>query len=267
MRPQDVLTWGSYRVDALDGRTFVVDDPRVEQGTGVKFTYKGNELELTILRPAQKGSVANKEPLPCRFSMGTTDTILLEPALPNHPLIIRPKQPYAIVPNGRAEVFIEVPLSLSVSLPGKRNQQVLISEIEFASLSKSWFGEVTAGELSYSLESSLPTDLMSCGLGNGFAICPITITNETSQLLDFQRMYLRVQNLTIYADNDASPGLILTDATQVVFRGEDAVSQITYDKRIERFGKGLRKIADPREPENRNVLKRSLFFIRSLTLS
>ena len=262
-----MLTWGRYPVRDLDGKQFLVDDPRIEPGTGVSFSVTAQELELTLVSPSKGRRLSEAELVPRRFSLGTTDSILLEPALPDHPLIIRPDQPYSIVPDGSAEVFIEVPLSLAIILPGKRSQRIHLAEINFAPLSKSWFGEVTAGELSYSLESSLPAELKDCAVGNGYAVCPISITNETPQLLDFQRMYLRVQHLTIYKGSQKNTECIITDATQVVFRGEDAVSQISYDKRVDRFVKDLKKIEDPREPESRNVLKRSLFFIKSLTLS
>jgi hypothetical protein len=181
------------------------------------------------------------------------------PALPDRSLVIRPRYPLN-VPRGKDVLFfvnIPVWVRILVGLPEKTT----LFELPTVVLSKTWFGDPTTGELCYSLKTKAMRDLNAVENHAYMATCPVLIRNQAPSDLDFQRICIRVEHLTVYQGETR----LWTNQVEVQFRGEELTSQIIMNRDIPGFDEAAEAICPAREPVEKSLLKKSFFFLKSLT--
>lgn len=221
------------------------------------------DSSITILRKRGILSIEKNseksEPELKRFMVGIETMVYLEPALPELPIVIKPSGELSIIPGNKLEVELEVPLMMSVTFgnPGKR---VTLWEYPFTPLSQSFFGNPDSGELCYSIVSSLSDDFLDSDSKYDIALCPLTITNKSDQILKFERMILRVPFLTVYFGVDH----IFTSPVSISFKGSEQTSQVIIKKKPLNEIPPMRIASNPRKKEERSVLKKSFFFLKTL---
>ena len=232
------LTDGSLRLDLPLGRTLQI---------------KREGDETLIFRNGPEGEQVN------RYITGTGQSLFLEPGLPDLPMILKPAVSLSILPEKKMETLVEVPLLVKV-LIGNMQKKELLLEFPLQSLSRSFFGNPDTGEIAYFLESPLYNRVEEYGKPGCSVYCPLTIFNRSDQNLDFERMIFRVPYLSLFYGEKH----LYSSPVFVSFRGADQISQISYRKQAPSYEPNLAFASPPRKAEDKGLLKRSFYFIKTL---
>ena len=195
-----------------------------------------------------------------RFVSARDESLELLPVLPDRPLVIRPDSPVAIFPERVARIFVSVPVWFRfVAVLGKSRTNV----IDFPSrmLSNTWFGDPASGELCYSLDAPLTRSPEQVRFGASSVTCILVVRNSSEEKLDFERICVHVENLSIFEDGEK----LWTNEVEVAFKGTDQISQIDIQDRPPSDLPDAKKITQPRVVLNSNILRRSYSFIRQFT--
>ncbi|MBB6481325.1 DUF432 domain-containing protein [Spirochaeta isovalerica] len=225
-----------------------------------------NSNDLTLLRIKRVNEEILIAPGPVdddtvfsRFIAGREAKIVLYPALPELPIVIKPQMPLSILPGLTFHCFVEVPLVFSISnVKGKK--QELLTEVSVHNLSRSWFGDPWNGEVSYCLESPLNTDIEKYDQTETSIYCPVHIVNRSSQILALDRMLLRVPYLSVYQGRKR----LYSNGTKISFRGQDQISQVTFYKGPPELEGSLKQITPPRQTDESGLLTKSFYFFKTI---
>lgn len=182
------------------------------------------------------------------------------PAVPDRPVIVKPRGVFKLLPGMNIQLYIHIPLWIQIYHGSVKNEN-LIYEFPSIGLSSTWFGESDNGILSYTNPKEVFTHLDTTKYHQYEAICPVKITNNDSEILNFQRLLLNVEFLSIYSDGN----LLFTSEINVRFKGENAIADIQYSNAAPAFLENTKQVATPRNLERKNVLKKGFHFIKSLT--
>ncbi len=195
-----------------------------------------------------------------RYVAGKLAKIIVRPALPDRPIVIKPSSPVKILSGKGSRYFIHLPVWVSI-MEGAAKNRTLLSEQPGEPLSSTWFGNPDDGELCYSFTSELyktPEERADLPL---MAVCPLSIRNGSPGTLDFQRICVRVPHLHLYSGSR----FLCTNELELVYRGVDQ-SQIDFQEAVPPIEPNLRHLTPPRVPASRNVIKKSFEYFRSLSL-
>ncbi|MFW5689576.1 MAG: hypothetical protein ACOC1U_08385 [Spirochaetota bacterium] len=194
-----------------------------------------------------------------RFVTVANDQVHVTPALPDRPVIVRPRSPIVILPGRWGRFFFRVPLWVRfVSQPGER--QSTMAEIPTRQLASTWFGDLATGELCYAIEAPLQRRLEALELTQAFAACEVSVRNQSRERLRFERICVHVEHMRLFE----ADGSLWTNEVRVAFRGADQISQLTFLPRPpDRIGTVIR-VCDPRIPPEANIIKRSFALIREI---
>jgi len=118
-----------------------------------------------------------------------------------------------------------------------------------------------SGELCYTLDTELYQDAHKTPEYGYLAACMLNIQNNSHSLLDFSRMAVHVEHLSLFKNGTG----LFTNEVSINFNGVEQISQVKYSPRGPREIEGLRKISGPRLAYSNNLLKRSFSFFRQLT--
>lgn len=218
----------------------------------INTDYSGNEFATT------------QENLPesdCKVIISDKNNGLsILPALPDKPLVIRPEMELKLQPKSSIQLKLQIPVWVQL-YHGSIKTENRIHEESTKALSKTWIGEPDNGLLAYALRINPLVQSDEATEGANYASCLMKISNESTSILDFQRLLLHVDQLTIYINQDK----LYTNNVHVKFKGENAISDLHYSSNKPEFVENARKISDPRNSEMRSALRRSFYFIKSLT--
>lgn len=153
-----------------------------------------------------------------RWALKSTDQqILLRPAFPNLPVVVKPEAPFRVTPQVRAKIYVRVPLWVQVVMNG-----AVLAEIPALVLSKTWFGDFVGGELCYWISSAARRQMEPDPRRPFLSICPVRIVNDSKDELLVEKICLRVGKLYLYL----SKGQIWASETKVKYHGQEQGSEI-----------------------------------------
>lgn len=204
-----------------------------------------------------------EEPVDIEFQTCIGDrgnTLNVVPSLPKLPVVLRPFNSYKVLPKTTAHIYVHIPVSINL-YAGSVKDENLLAEIPGEELSNTWFGAPDSGELAVAVKNNFYSDADNTHFKVNDVMCPVRITNDAETSLDFQRMLLHVEYVAIYSSNQK----LYTNEIKVKFKGESAVSDINYSSQSPSFLEGAKQVAAARNPDKFNVLKRTFYFIKSLT--
>lgn len=188
------------------------------------------------------------------------NTLNVVPSLPRLPVVLRPFNPYKVLPKTTTQIYVHVPVSIDL-YAGSVKEENLLAIIPGEELSNTWFGAPDNGELAFAVKNNFYSEINIDRFKVNDVICPVRINNDAEVALDFQRMLLHVEYVAIYS----SQHKLYTNEIRVKFKGESVVSDISYGHQAPSFLEGARQVAAARNPEKFNVLKRTFYFFKSLT--
>jgi len=166
--------------------------------------------------------------------------IRLVPTTPDRAIVVKPESELKISAEADALFFVLVPLWIKI-IAGY-NGEFVLTEIPSQILSNTWFGEPYDGELCYSLKTSARRSLEGLIPRPNQVVCPVYIKNTSSVDLDFSRLCIRTEFLSLYQGSS----WLWTNKIHVQFRGVNQISKIKYDNNEPDYEKMSGLIGKPR---------------------
>lgn len=173
--------------------------------------------------------------------------IQLKPQLPDRPLIVRPEMPMCLMPKQSVQFFISIPVWLAITFGTKLEQVV---EIPTTTLSNSWFGPFTEGELCYAVKTKAKSHQHDLGSRAHRVMFPLEIRNASKERLNFERLCVRPQFLNIFQGKTR----MWTSKGRVSYRGEDVWSRIVYSSLAPDFDEANILLGHARESMERGAI-------------
>jgi len=193
------------------------------------------------------------------FIAEDTNHLFVLPALPNKPLVLKPINSFILLPSASKQLYVHVPVWVQL-YAGSVKKENLLTEFCTTQLSNSWFGDTDNGTLAYALPSELQVEHKPELIAPNETVCPVHITNNSSQQLNFQRFLIQSDCMTLYITKEH----LYCNELKVRFKGEPNTSDASYASQAPSIAIGAKLLSQPRSSE-RNMLKRSLFLFKSLT--
>jgi hypothetical protein len=186
-------------------------------------------------------------------------TVQFIPAMPDRPIVVRPALALKVPADRDAQFFTGIPVWVRVRAGAPEG--ITLCELPSLTLSNTWFGEATAGELCYALRTRAVRSLDEIEIQANTAICPITVFNRAPKELNFERLCVRVEYLNVYRGSER----LWTNQLEVRFQGEEQTSQVTIGREAPAFAGPLKELCGARQPAEKTLLKQSFSVLRSLT--
>ena len=175
------------------------------------------------------------------------------PALADAPLMVHPEYAMNIAAGAKIRIFARVPVWVCIQTAEK--DPVVIRDIPSVINSKTWFGSRYEGELCYAAATKarrkLPKDDIKPYLVNS----AITIHNKSDQYLDFQKFCFRVEQLDIFYKDEQ----FWTNETQIIYKGEDKISEVNISTKLPEEAHGAKKITSARQKPDKNLARRTFY--------
>lgn len=195
-----------------------------------------------------------------RYITGGVGRIGFLPAMPDRPLVLKPRIPRRIPPGVQVQLMFFIPVWIQI-LMEKKGGNVLLKEYPSVILSSTWFGDMQSGELCYTLGTELFQNSCSLPEDSNLAACILNIRNNSSSMLEFTKMAVHAEYLTLFTDGNN----LYTNEITVDFNGAEQISQLKYSPKGPKCPVPLRKVNVPRDTPSKSLLKRSFSFIKLLT--
>ncbi len=175
-------------------------------------------------------------------------SIKLAPATPTRAIVVKPESDLKIAEGAEALFYVLFPAKVKISV-GKKG----ITEIATQVLSNTWFGEPHSGEMCNSLKTSARRTLEGLTLRPHQVVCPVYIKNNSHSDLNFKRLCIRTEYLSIYQGEN----WLWSNKVFVSFRGDQQVSKIKYDNNVPAFEENCKLLSPPRSKPSKDFSLKS----------
>lgn len=189
------------------------------------------------------------------------DRLSLTPVLPDRAVVVDTDYAYRVLPGTRSRVYCRIPVSIRIA--SESDPSVVIAELPTVTLSSTWFGPFTEGELCYALSSKIRRVLDSSLNEPHLLFCPIEIINKSTTELQFEKVCLRTERLSIYQAAEA----MWADETRIVWHGSDHDTDVSTHKGIPAEAGGHAKVlCSARDKDDDRISVRSFKLLRDFSL-
>lgn len=251
-----LFAWGRYRLDRAEA-------VKIHLGFLTVFVRReGDEIWLA------HSLVSEGDPPPSIPTDSATwlrwggsespDQVDILPAFPDRSLVLRPENPFNLLPAARARVFVRVPVWVRVEVPGP--QGGLLMEIPTATLSDTWWGTPQEGQICYWLDILARREAPKSVFRPDRIFCPLEFMNRAREELPVEKILLRAGHLSIFR----GPGSLWSDEVRVRYRGESEGSELEMTGRTPPEAPGATRLAPPREPLPQGFSARTFSRLRAL---
>jgi hypothetical protein len=191
---------------------------------------------------------------------GRGNSLILQPALPDRAVVIKPEESIALLPSMKLEIIIKIPLWIQLYSSSVKPEN-LILEFPSIELSSTWFGDTDNGELAYHLPAHIIFNLKQNAIEKYEAVCPVKIHNESPSSINFQRLSIHADQLTLYSNGE----FFCTNELRVFHREEEPASDVQIVGGSPSLAEGMRQFSGARMKPNMNLLRKSFHLIKSIT--
>ena len=190
------------------------------------------------------------------YQTGNSNTLLLVPSFPPKPLVFKGSQLH-LAPRQELSFFLKIPLFINIYYLRKKPEN-LLREIPVQNLSNTWFGETDNGEPAFLLGGDYYLSPAETEFHSYEALCPVTINNNWTGVLQIERMIILVDNLMIYENN----GKNITSVVSLEYKGKDVTSSAEYHYSKALHGEKAKMIAKARN-SSKTRLKMNFHFLKN----
>lgn len=184
--------------------------------------------------------------------------ISLSPVMPPLPLLLRPDNPYRVLPGATTRIYTRIPLWVRV-----KNGNNTLVDIPTVRQSTSWFGTPVEGELCLSHYSSVRRFLTDDFYLPHLAGSVLEIWNASSHNLNFEKICFRTDILSVFSSRG---GHLWTDTTRVVYRGSAMEGEVHATGKAPDEATDPVVVLGPRVRRNDNVVARTFDMLRDIRL-
>ncbi len=189
------------------------------------------------------------------------DTFELKPTTPDRPIIVRPLHSFKVFPGAEATVYTSIPVWVELRTVQKKVN--VIVEFPLLSLSETWFGDPTEGELCYAAVTRALRNFQPELVKLYRITCQLDVKNHSNEELHVDKFCFRVGHLSIFQKDDR----LWADVTRTEFEGSDKQSHITMTGRCPKIAKGAILVAGPRDPQKKGIRSKTFQLIKDLGFS
>jgi hypothetical protein len=193
-------------------------------------------------------------PITSRFiASGTSNKLSIKLMLADRPVVIRPLETIALLPDTRVNLYVSTTLWLAIMIDDR-----LLQELPSELLSDTWFGPNTrTGELCYASTTKGRLERNQLKPLPHKAVTPVTIKNYGSDILKLERINIPVPNLALFQHQ----GKFWTSG--VSLQREQNMSQSKIDVRYEPSKElpGATQLAQARRLVVRGVIHKAVDLI------
>jgi hypothetical protein len=186
------------------------------------------------------------------------DQIEILPAFPDRPMVLRPENPFNLLPEARSRIFVRVPVWVRVEVPGP--QGGILMEMPTVTLSDTWWGTPQDGQVCYWLDILARREASREVFRPDRIFCPLELMNRAREELPVEKILLRVEHLSIFR----GPSSLWSDEVRVRYRGEAEGSELEMTGRTPPEAPGATRLVPPREPLAKGFTARTFSRLRAL---
>ena len=250
--------WGEFKLS--DGQTVTRDLEKMR----LWFRRALNEIWIarqTIVDDSK--DLAEPEPSEwTRYVLpGKESVIELQPTTPDRPIIVRPLNSFKVFPGAEATVYTSIPAWVIVKLPQKKGKT--ITEFPLVTLSETWFGDPTEGELCYAAVTRALRNFQPELVNPYRIVCQLDVLNKSNEELHVEKFCFRVGHLSLFKNDDR----LWADVTRIEFDGSEQHSNIRMTGRSPEIANGAKLITVPRESQKKGIRKKTFQLMKDLGLS
>lgn len=189
-----------------------------------------------------------------------TDAVTLVPHFPTHPVLVEPAEPFHVLPGAQARIWVRIPLLLAVRVAEGDDQ--ILGEFPTEALSETWFGDAESGELCFWLGAAVSREIDGGREDDRSGIhAPVVIRNESTEVLQVQRVCLRVSGLSVYHGD----GWLWASETVVRYQGGPSPSRINIKHGPPPESPTATLVAGPRQSADGTIVARTFRSLRRWT--
>jgi len=235
-----LFSWGRYRLP--HDEIF-----RVQLGALTVFIRKeGDEIWVSHDLHTEDGVAPSPPSAPEEWSRwGASESpgeVEILPSFPDRPLVLRPENPFKLLPEAKARVFVRVPAWVRVVVPGPRGGTLI--EIPTVTLSDTWWGTPQEGQICYWLDILARREATEEVFRPDRILCPLELFNRAPEDLPVEKILLRVGHLSIFRGSRT----LWSDEIRVRYRGEAEGSDIEMTGRTPPEAPGATRLTSSRMP-------------------
>ncbi len=194
------------------------------------------------------------------FQTGRSEQLQVLPSLPTKPVVFKTNKLIQVSPRQAIKLFLAIPCNVQLYY-GQAEADQLMSEIELARLSDTWFGEPDNGVAAFANGDFYALQMDQLNPKSFEIVCPVKIINNSNQPLDLQRFIIHVENLNIYQKS----GQLITNMVSIEFKGPEQISNIDHTTEKVIHGDNPQLVAKARNVVSKSILGKSFHFIKHLT--
>jgi hypothetical protein len=242
---------------------------------GKIFNWAIGDLNLWCSRTSQEIQIAHKRLAANQDKIGMKNppadiswsrfalrkehpSIRISPLFPDRSVVVKLESPFKLNQGVQAKIFFRVPIWIKIELTTR--ESIVLAEIPSVVLSNTWFGSFVEGELCYWISSSARREIEPDPNRNYLAICPIQLVNRSEVDLSIEKLCLRVANLSLFLNEIQ----LWADETKVIYKGEDASSQIDFDGKPPSEAPTAALISPPTIPMKKGLVAQTFASLKDL---
>jgi hypothetical protein len=180
------------------------------------------------------------------------------PVTPDRAVVVRPADPFRILPHGSARIFVSLPVWVRIELMRPDGPQVLI-DLPTVRLSNTWFGTLFEGQLCYWLSTTARRDNYGQDFPAHIANAPMAFSNSTGIELPLEKVALQTANLAIYQ----TPKMLWTSEVRVTSADPAEPQRIDVSTGPPTEAMGAKRLSEPREKRRESLFTRTFGWFRS----
>jgi hypothetical protein len=188
------------------------------------------------------------------------ERVRLSPRFPDRPVVVQPENVFILTPRATARIYVRCPLWAAVEAVVGTNS-IKVAEIPLVTLSGTWFGGMTQGDLCYSISSGARRSMEPDAKRPFLAICPIEIVNRSEEDFRVETICLRVIGLSIYRSGNQ----LWSDEATIHYLGANLASEIRFAGRPPAEAADGLRVAGPRVPVRQGFALPSFASLKDLS--
>lgn len=256
--PGDSSFWGEFKIS--DGRVITRD---LEQ---LRLWFRREFNEIWIARQTiETNNEAPKEPESSEWTRYVLpdkgNTVELKPITPDRPIVVRPLNSFKVFPGAEATVYTSIPAWATIRVTQKKGK--VITEFPLLSLSETWFGDPTNGELCYAAVTRALRNFQPELINPYRIICQLDVQNRSNEELHVEKFCFRVGHLSLFRDDNR----LWSDITRIIFQGSEQHSTITMTGRCPEIANGANLVTAPRIAQKKGIKRKTFQLIKDLGFS
>lgn len=193
------------------------------------------------------------------FHTGKSHDLIVVPALPVKSVVFRNNKNLKITAGEATNLFLRIPVNLQFYFHEVKEENRML-DLPTKILSDTWFGDIDGGEPAFSIGSNYDKSFGEVKAKDWEAILSVEIINNTTGILDLQRLILHVEEFHVFLKTKQ----LLTNYASIEFKGQEQAGSVNLSIRKEIHGEKPVQLAKPRNSDTHNLLRRSFFFIKNI---